>query len=130
MFDAIRNAWNRLVVRWHPTRVHLLTATVEHGDSVRTIDRAITEEQAQLLIESAVDGGLPGWAELECGNLVPLNQPWQDYEEEPFEEMEDFTITDHLTEEERQILLEELQALGYDEEEEPEEDDDEFGLFE
>ena len=119
---SIRNLWHRFLVRVHPTRCHLLTATVEDGDSVRTIYRAITEEQATLLIESAMEAGLPGWAELDDGNLMPINPPWE-------EDEDDGELDLDLTEEERQMLMEELKALGYDEDLEAEDDDDEFGLF-
>lgn len=124
MLHSLRNLWHRFLVRVHPSRCHLLTATVEDGDSVRTIYRAITEEQAQLLIESAVEAGLPGWAELDNGNLMPINPPWEDADEDVYEDGLDLD----LTPEERQILIEELKALGYYDEEDPE-DDDEFGLF-
>ena len=125
MLHSLRNLWNRVLVRVHPSRCHLLTATVEDGDSVRTIYRAITEEQAQLLIESAVEAGLPGWAELDNGNLMPINPPWEDDDEDVYEGGLDLD----LTPEERQILIEELKALGYYEEGEDPEDDDEWGLF-
>lgn len=125
MLHSLTNLWNRFLVRVHPRRCHLLTAQVEDGDSVRTIYRAITEEQAQLLIESAMEAGLPGWAELDDGNSLPFNQPWQQ-EDDPYEE-----VCEDLTPEERALLMEELKAMGYYEEDElPEEDDDEWGLFE
>ena len=126
MLHTLTNLWHRFLVKWHPRRCHLLTAQVEDGDSIKTIYRAITEEQAQLLIESAMEAGLPGWAELDNGNLLPFGQPWQEEGDDPYEE-----VCEDLTPEERALLMEELKAMGYyDDVEEPEEDDDEWGLFE
>lgn len=126
MIHDITNLWNRLLVRVHPRRCHLLTAQVEDGDSVKTIYRAISEEQATLLIESALEAGLPGWAELENGHSLPINQPWQIPDDFDLEE-EDLD----LTEEEREILMEQLRAMGYEDETPSEDDeDDPWGLFE
>ena len=122
MRHTLTNLWHRSLVKWHPRRCHLLTAQVEDGDSVRTIYRAITEEQAQLLIESALEAGLPGWAELDNGNSLPINQPWQIEDEFEDEDLD-------LTEEEREMLMEQLRAMGYEDEPPPEEDDDEWNLF-
>lgn len=128
MKHTLTNLWHRLLVKIHPSRCHLLTAQVEDGDSIKTIYRAITEEQAMLLIESAMEAGLPGWAELDDGNLLPFGQPWQDDEED--EDHEALIYLEDLEHEEREALMDELRSLEQGMDEEPDDDDDEWGLFE